>query len=172
MFRDSVEIDELKYPIRVRQIRMRMDSEGAGRRRGAPGAIVEYGPKHSPMNAAYVTDGFHNPPRGTRGGGDAAPSVPFRIAADGTREPLPPIASVPLEARELLGHELSGGGGYGDPLEREPVRVRDDVLAQFVSFERAHDVYGVVFADRVLNDALAVDEAATHRRREELRASR
>ena len=45
MFRDSVEIDEQKYPIRVRQIRMRMDSEGAGRRRGAPGAVVEFGPK-------------------------------------------------------------------------------------------------------------------------------
>ena len=40
MFRDSVEIDELKYPIRVREIRIRQDSEGAGRRRGAPGAIV------------------------------------------------------------------------------------------------------------------------------------
>ena len=59
------------------------------------------------MNAAYVTDGYHNPPRGTRGGGDAAPSVPFRVKADGTREPLPTIASVPLAPGELLGHELT-----------------------------------------------------------------
>jgi N-methylhydantoinase B len=172
MFRDSVEIDEQKYPIRVRQIRMRMDSEGAGRRRGAPGAIVEFGPKRSPMNAAYVTDGYHNPPRGTRGGGDAAPSVPFRITAEGTREPLPTIASVPLEAGELLGHELSGGGGYGDPLEREPERVRDDVLAHFVSVPRAREVYGVVFVDEILDGTLTVDEAATRRCRQELRAGR
>jgi N-methylhydantoinase B len=172
MFRDSVEIDEQKYPIRVRQIRMRMDSEGAGRRRGAPGAVVEFGPKDADMNAAYVTDGYHNPPRGTRGGGDAAPSVPFLLRADGAREPLPTIASVPLAPGELLGHELSGGGGYGDPLEREPERVRDDVLARFVSFGRARDVYGVVFAADVLDDSLAVDAGATSRRREELRAGR
>ncbi len=171
MFRDSVEIDEQKYPIRVRQIRMRTDSEGAGRQRGAPGAIVEFGPKQSTMNAAYVTDGFHNPPRGTRGGGDAAPSVPFRITADGAREPLAPIASVPLAPGELLGHELSGGGGYGDPLERELAKVRADVLARFVSLARARDVYGVVFAGEVLDDTLAVDEDATRRRRDELRAA-
>ena len=171
MFRDSVEIDEQKYPIRVRQIRMRTDSEGAGRRRGAPGAIVEFGPKDAEMNAAYVTDGYHNPPRGTRGGGDAAPSVPFLLRADGGREPLPTIASVPLAAGELLGHELSGGGGYGVATEREPVLVRDDVLAQFVSFERARDVYGVVFRSDALDDSLEIDEAATERRREELRAA-
>ena len=172
MFRDSVEIDEQKYPIRVRQIRMRMDSEGAGRTRGAPGAVVEFGPKDAEMNAAYVTDGYHNPPRGTRGGGDAAPSVPFRVKADGSREPLPTIASVPLAPGELLGHELSGGGGYGDPLEREPRWVLADVLSQFVSFERARDVYGVVFTGEALDDSLTVDEGATARRREELRAAR
>jgi N-methylhydantoinase B len=172
MFRDSVEIDEQKYPIRVRQIRMRMDSEGAGKRRGAPGAVVEFGPKDLAMNAAYVTDGYENPPRGTRGGGDAAPSTPYRLRADGEREDLPLIASVELAAGELLGHELSGGGGYGDPLEREAELVRDDVLAQFVSFARARDVYGVEFEDEVLAPSLAIDAAATERRREQLRAAR
>lgn len=172
MFRDSVEIDEQKYPIRVRQIRMRMDSEGAGKRRGAPGAVVEFGPKDLAMNAAYVTDGYENPPRGTRGGGDAAPSTPYRVRADGERESLPLIASVELAAGELLGHELSGGGGYGDPLEREVELVREDVLAQFVSFERAREVYGVEFEDEVLAPSLAIDAAATERRREQLRAAR
>jgi len=69
MFRDSVEIDEQKYPIRVTEIRVRPDSEGAGRRRGAPGFRVAYGPKHDEMRAFYVTDGHHFPPRGVRGGG-------------------------------------------------------------------------------------------------------
>jgi N-methylhydantoinase B len=170
MFRDSIEIDEQKYPIRVKEIRMRTDSEGAGRRRGAPGAIVSYGPKNDAMSAAYVTDGFHNPPRGTRGGGEAARSIPYRVDAAGDRQPLEPIAQVQLTAGELLGHELSGGGGYGDPLEREPDMVRTDVLSHWVSFPRARDVYGVVFVEDVLSDALEVDEAATDRRRKELRA--
>ena len=171
MTRDSVEIDEQKYPVRVREIRMRTDSEGAGYRRGAPGAVVAYGPKTSPMHAAYVTDGFVNPPRGTRGGGDAAPSIPYKIAADGSETPLDPIAQVSIGPGELLGHALSGGGGYGDPLAREPERVRDDVLSQWVSFERAREVYGVVFAREVLGDELTVDVEATRAQRERLRAA-
>jgi N-methylhydantoinase B len=172
MFRDSVEIDEQKYPIRVKEIRVREDSEGAGRRRGAPGFRVAYGPKHDEMRAFYVTDGCHFPPRGVRGGGDAAPSLPYVIHTNGEIEDLPTIANHDVQAGELLLHLLSGGGGYGDPLEREVERVRDDVLSQFITFERARDVYGVVFTGTELTDALAVDEAGTERQRERIRAGR
>jgi N-methylhydantoinase B len=165
MFRDSVEIDEQKYPIRIREVRIRPDSEGAGRRRGAPGTRVLFGPKHDPMTAAYVTDGFHHPPRGTRGGGSAAASIAFKATAAGTEEPLEPIAQVVLQPGELLGHLLSGGGGYGDPFEREPERVRADVLAGFVGFGRAREVYGVAFEREVLDDSLRVDETETGRLR-------
>ena len=165
MFRDSVEIDEQKYPIRVGEVRIRVDSEGAGRRRGAPGARVTFGPKRDPMTAAYVTDGYHHPPRGTQGGGTAAPSIAFKASSDGVEEALDPIAQVVLEPGELLGHALSGGGGYGHPHGREPERVRDDVLARFVSFERAREVYGVAFRREVLDDSLEVDEAETGRLR-------
>jgi N-methylhydantoinase B len=165
MFRDSVEIDEQKYPIRIREVRIRIDSEGAGRRRGAPGTRVTFGPKRDPMTAAYVTDGFHHPPRGTQGGGTAAPSIAFKASAAGVEEDLDPIAQVVLEPGELLGHLLSGGGGYGDPHEREPERVREDVLARFVSSERARDVYGVAFEQAVLDDSLTVDKQETARLR-------
>jgi N-methylhydantoinase B len=172
MFRDSVEIDEQKYPIRVTEIRVRPDSEGAGRRRGAPGFRVAYGPKHDEMRAFYVTDGCHFPPRGVRDGGDAAASLPFKVTTNGQEEELPPIASTDLHAGELLLHLLSGGGGYGDPLQREVERVRQDILSEFVTFERARDVYGVVFANTELSDALAVDTDATNRHRESLRVMR
>jgi N-methylhydantoinase B len=161
MFRDSVEIDEQKYPIRIREVRIRTDSEGAGRRRGAPGTRVAFGPKRDPMTAAYVTDGYHYPPRGTQGGGTAAPSIAFKATAGGEEEELHPIAQVVIEPGELLGHLLSGGGGYGHPHAREPERVRDDVLARFVSFERARDVYGVAFDRHVLDDSLVVDDQKT-----------
>src|SRR5262249_49543126 len=96
MFRDSVEIDEQKYPVRIREIRVRADSEGPGRRRGAPGTRVLYGPKRDPMTAAYVTDGFHHPPRGTRGGGTAAASTAFMEGAAGVERELDPIAHVAI----------------------------------------------------------------------------
>jgi N-methylhydantoinase B len=161
MLRDSVEIDEQKYPVRITELRVRADSEGAGRRRGAPGTICVYGPKHDPMTAAYVTDGYRFPPRGTQGGGDAAASEPFLVRADGSVEPLDPIAQVDLQPGELLGHRLSGGGGYGDPRERAPELVREDVLARFVSFERACEVYCVAFEREVLDDSLTVDAGET-----------
>jgi len=165
MLRDSVEIDEQKYPVRIAELRVRTDSEGAGRRRGAPGTFCAYGPKRDPMTAAYVTDGFRFPPRGTQGGGDAAASEPFLVRVDGSVEPLDPIAQVELQPGELLGHRLSGGGGYGPPAEREPELVRNDVLARFVSPERAREVYRVAFVREVLDDSLAVDEAETWRLR-------
>jgi N-methylhydantoinase B len=117
------------------------------------------------MTAAYVTDGYHHPPRGTQGGGTAASSIAFKVRADGSEEELHPIAQVELPPGELLGHLLSGGGGYGDPREREPRLVREDVLARFVGFERAREVYGVAFEREVLDDSLAVDEAETRRLR-------
>jgi N-methylhydantoinase B len=73
-----------------------------------------------------------------------------------------------LEPGELLGHLLSGGGGYGPPAEREPERVRDDVLARFVSFERARDVYRVAFTREVLDDSLEIDREQTARLREKV----
>ena len=169
MFRDSIEIDELKYPILVRELRMRQDSEGAGRRRGAPGTTVRYGPRWSAMTAAFITDNVFNPPRGTNGGGGAAPNVTFKDTASERELPIPPVGLIDIAPDELLGTHSTGGGGYGDPLEREPDRVRDDVLASFVSFARARDVYGVVFAEDVLAERLTVDAAATTARRRELR---
>jgi N-methylhydantoinase B len=171
MFRDSVEIDEQKYPIRVKEIRIRQDSDGAGRRRGAPGFICAYGPKELPMTATYVSDGFVHPPRGTRGGLEGARSLAYRVRADGTTEPLDAIGEVLLQPGELLGHALSGGGGYGHPLDREPERVRADVLAHFVSFEKAREVYGVIFEEETLSETLTVDVEATRALRDRLRES-
>ena len=161
MFRDSVEIDEQKYPIRVGEVRIRPDSEGAGRRRGAPGARVTFGPKRDPMTAAYVTDGYHHPPRGTQGGGTAAPSIAFQACRGRRRGGARPDRAGRARAGRAARARADGGGGYGDPRGREPERVRDDVLARFVSFERAREVYGVVFRAEVLDDSLEVDPAET-----------
>jgi N-methylhydantoinase B len=168
MFRDSIEVSEQKYPIRVGELRIRQDSEGAGRRRGAPGATVRYGPRWDEMNAAYVTDCVLYPPRGTRGGGDAARNIPFRASADGAETEVAALGAEVIEPGGFIGQHHTGGGGYGSPLEREPERVLEDVLSGFISFARARDVYGVVFDADHASAALAVDPAATAQRRREL----
>jgi len=60
-----------------------------------------------------------------------------------------------------------GGGGWGDPLERDPALVRRDVREEFVSRATAFDDYGVV-----LRDDLTLDETATQQRREQIRSKR
>jgi N-methylhydantoinase B len=61
----------------------------------------------------------------------------------------------------------SAGAGWGDPLEREPERVADDVLFEMVSRDVARSIYGVI-----VNDDASVDEKATEKRRAEIRAER
>ena len=77
-----------------------------------------------------------------------------------------------LAAGEGIVGLQSGGGGYGDPLERDPDLVRRDVLRHWISAARARDVYGVVFAAEELDATLAVDAKATQGARSRLRAER
>jgi N-methylhydantoinase B len=73
----------------------------------------------------------------------------------------------PLPADSVMFTLTGGGGGWGDPLERQVSRVREDVLNEFVSREAAAKFYGVI-----VNDDLTVDEAATAALRVKLRAAR
>lgn len=170
MFRDSVELSELKYPFRVGELRMRVDSEGAGRRRGAPGATVTFGPRWDEMEAAYVTDCVSFPPRGTQGGGTASGNVSFMLTTEGEERIIPSLGTITLQAGEQIGQRSTGGGGYGPAWEREPARVLADVLAGFVSFERAKSVYGVAFVADVMSADLAIDDDGTAALREALAA--
>ncbi|MBL8583527.1 MAG: hydantoinase B/oxoprolinase family protein, partial [Rhizobiaceae bacterium] len=110
------------------------------------------------------------PSRGVRGGEQGAPAASFFIAADGSEKPLPNAFNLDIKAGEWLrGHE-SGGGGYGDPFERDPTRVLHDVLEGWETLERAHDVYGVVLTGSARDETLAVDPAATKQKRAGQRA--
>ena len=89
------------------------------------------------------------------------------VSVDGVEKDIPAVGDVELQPGEMLGHRLSGGGGYGDPSERDPELVRADVLARFISFERARDVYRVAFTSNLLTDQLEIDVESTERLRTE-----
>jgi N-methylhydantoinase B len=83
------------------------------------------------------------------------------------------FSDLPLASGDVFSRPTAGGGGYGDPLERDPDRVRDDVADDYVSIARARKDYGVVL--RVIDADLAeysVDHAATERERAQIRARR
>jgi N-methylhydantoinase B len=153
MFRDSVEMDEIHHPMRVEAQYILRDTEGAGRKRGAPGGYVEYGPVEAPMEVVYVSDGSINPARGARGGGSGSRSEQFRRGLDGELIALEPCDRVVLQPGEMVISKSCGGGGYGPPTERDPEAVRHDLAEGWISRERAESTYGVVFtADGELDD--------------------
>ncbi|HEY6780361.1 MAG TPA: hydantoinase B/oxoprolinase family protein, partial [Thermoleophilaceae bacterium] len=166
VYKDSVEVDEQRYPIHVFEQRLLPDTEGSGRRRGGLGCRVSYGPKAGPVTIAYSVEAHHNPPRGVRGGHDGQPTNVWKQDARGERVEVPLVGAIELAPGERIVSISSGGGGYGNPLERAPALVLADVLEGWVSRERALAVYGVVIGG---DDT--VDEQATTERREATRAA-
>ena len=76
------------------------------------------------------------------------------------------------EAGEAIAYHYGGGGGWGDPLDRDPARVLDDVLDEYVSPRSAREDYGVVLTGSLEGVDLAVDVQATARRRAGMRRRR
>ena len=165
---DETEVIEQKYPFVVFETKVRPDSEGAGRRRGAPGNICIYGPLDGSMEAHYSLDGMFNVPKGVQGGGPALRPEAWLIEQDGSTRFLPDIVGEQrIEEGTRLLSLSSGGGGYGQPHTRDAGAVLADVVEGYVTIERAADVYGVVVAgDPAKVETLSIDAAATAARRE------
>ena len=147
MYHDSTEVDEQKYPLHVHVKRLIPDSEGAGRHRGSFGSEVVYSPKNLPMTIAYSFEGHENPARGVRGGGTGSPSDGWLIDVDGSHVDLPMASALEITAGQRVLSRTGGGGGYGDPLDREPALVAEDAREGLISRGRAFDVYGVVLLE-------------------------
>jgi N-methylhydantoinase B len=78
---------------------------------------------------------------------------------------------VPVAASQRIMYDYGGGGGWGDPLDRDPQAVLDDVLDEYVSVDGAERDYGVVLTGSLEDLTLAVDEEATVALREGRRSS-
>jgi N-methylhydantoinase B len=184
---DSVEMLERTYPLQFRSLRLLADSGGAGRLRGGPASEVIYGPRATPMRVFYMADYARHPAKGVRGGLAGAAASAHEVAADGSERQVEAIGDSLLEPGEWIRGVEAGGGGYGDPLEREPDAVLADVLERWVTPGAARDVYGVVLvepgadahaatgddagAGRAAGD-FALDPAGTEQLRAELRERR
>jgi N-methylhydantoinase B len=123
----QVEPVEMRCPLVIESIECRADSGGTGQWRGGLGSRTTF----LLREAAIITvrsDRHHFPPPGVHGGSAGAPGGYFRVAPDGTRVRLPDkTTGVHLLAGERFVVETSGGGGLGDPHERESVLVAADV---------------------------------------------
>tara|TARA_B110000438_G_C15794476_1_gene642256 strand:- start:446 stop:2206 length:1761 start_codon:yes stop_codon:yes gene_type:complete len=145
---DSVELDELRFPMKVYKQEIYINSEGAGKRRGSPGAYVEFGPLGSNMKVAYASDGSYFPAAGVRGGGNASKAKQYKIDKFGKKVNLPIVHEVELLENERIVSITQPGGGYGPPYERELLRVQKDFLEGWITKKRAYEVYGVKFNNK------------------------
>ena len=167
---DSVEVTEQKYPIQFRAIRLLADTGGPGRFRGAPAGEIIFGPKRDPIAVFYFADFAQNAAQGVWGGMPGALARIVKVEREGTETPRPAIGDTTLTVGEWIKGAEAGGGGYGDPLQRDPERVRWDVLESWVSMECARDVYGVVLTGS--GEAMSVDGSATKALRSRLAEQR
>jgi N-methylhydantoinase B/oxoprolinase/acetone carboxylase alpha subunit len=150
-----VEVAEQEYPILVERYGLVPDSGGAGRHRGGL-AVERVWRCLTPDTSLIVrSDRAAHPPYGLAGGAPGAPSSNV-LHRNGSSDNLPPMFSIEIEVGDVYEHRTAGGGGWGDPRERDPGAVAADVNDEKVSPAAARDLYGVV-----LTDDGRVDEAAT-----------
>jgi N-methylhydantoinase B len=167
----DVELLEHEFPVQIHRYELRPDSAGAGRWRGGLGPEFEVEPLGHDAALVLWGEGTAYPALGLLGAG--SPLAERKVARrylidDGAETELPPHGIVPIRAGQRLRTCPAGGGGVGDPLERELEAVRADVENGLVSLEAAREEYGVV----VDPDTRAVDGRATDALRRALAEAR
>jgi N-methylhydantoinase B len=157
-----VEILESLYPVMFTQWALRPDSAGPGKHRGGLGAIYEIEAlADGGADVFLIGERGKYPPFGVNGGGAAALN---RFVYETDRgEATPPLVSKVTDVKIRQGQkvrlETPGGGGFGDPLARDPRHVARDVRLGYVSRESARRDYAVILADDGSLDTTATARA-------------
>lgn len=150
-----VEVNEHSYPILVERYSLIPESAGPGRWRGGHGIRKDIRVLAEKTQLMNLGERHRVRPPGLLGGrpGRNAETV---INPDGEARTIHSKGRYELREGDLVSHRLSGGGGYGNPIERDPELVSADVVAGLLSVDTARREYGVV-----LDDGGTIDVEAT-----------
>jgi N-methylhydantoinase B len=163
-----VEVMEQKFPVLFRHCRLREGSGGAGRHRGGFGVDYEIEVLAGEARASFVMDHGRFGPPGIAGGAAGAANVVtiHRTGPVGpetfTPEHLSKDQDIRLAAGDRVAVMTPGGGGYGDPMTRDPRAVAHDVSRSYYTTAEARDLWGVALT--ITGD---VDREATRRLRQQ-----
>ncbi|MFH1489277.1 MAG: hydantoinase B/oxoprolinase family protein [Pseudomonadota bacterium] len=165
-----IENIELKCPVIIEERALRRDSGGAGKFRGGLGLDTRVRSIVEGRWNLMQTKRRQCPPWGLNGGKDGAPSdsllkLPGQDEWNSVDVGLHPV---PKDSRVII--RTAGGGGWGDPLERDPERVLEDVIEGFITAEAAKKEYGVVLKPGSGENAFKLDLEATRKTREAMSA--
>jgi N-methylhydantoinase B len=152
------EVVEARFPVLVERYELNVAARGgAGRRRGGFGVVREYRLRGGVETSGYGSiGGAERRPWGLAGGHEGTTNY-LEYVRGGSVERRGRVAHAPLADGQLVRSVTGTGGGFGDPREREPERVRDDVRDGYVTLEDAREVYAVA----VDPETLEVDATET-----------
>ncbi len=157
----DIEMLEHSYPIIIHRYGLMEDSGGAGKNRGGSGTCWEVEPLDTPMTLITFGEGRRIPAMGAAGAKSAmiAPKVGrLELTRNGEVEVITDNVIETIQPGQRAANRNPGGGGFGNPFQREVQKVVEDVRNGLVSLDGARLDYGVVITDR---DTLTVDSAAT-----------
>jgi N-methylhydantoinase B len=137
-----VEVAEAEFPIRIERYGLVPDSGGAGEHRG--GLAVERAWRCLTPDTSLIvrSDRAAHPPYGLLGGAPGALSSNVLLKPDGSEAVLPSMFSTTIGEGDVYVHRTAGGGGWGDPLRRDPARIAEDVADGKVTPQAARRDYG------------------------------
>jgi len=147
----NIEIEEQYWPLLYHYRRICRDEKfpgsGAGAFRGGMGVEYEVSPVGTTVECTSLCTKFCSPVHGIFGGRGGHPAASdLKDAATGEIKKVlsSKVQGMPLTPEDSLYWGMTGGGGYGNPIDRDPAMVLEDYIEDYVSLETARDVYGVV----------------------------
>ncbi len=164
-----VEMIEALHPLEIECYGMVENSGGPGRFRGAQAFRRQYRVRGDGVQIVMRSDRRKFLPYGLNGGSPGTPS--WNLVNPGPAQeivPVMPMEAIHLGTDDVFCHISASGAGQGDPLERDPALVAEDVREERLDAAYAEEVYGVVFRA----GSLECDAEATAARRAGLRAAR
>ena len=158
-----VEIAEVELPVRFERYSIEQDTGGPGKHRGSLAQVRQVRCLADEAVLQIRSDKRKYPPYGLHGGKPGSPS--WNILNPGEGESvLPTMGTTDMKRGDVLRHVMAGGGGWGDPLERDPEAVMADVRDEKVTVGHALSEYGVVIDPKTLKADLAATAAERRNR--------
>jgi len=138
-----VEVFEDNYPVRINKFELRKNSGGPGKNRGGLGIIKEFEVLNDESNLYLWFERSVTPAWGIKNGkAGAKPNVVVRNGEQEKR--MLKVNAHPMKRTDVAVIYTGGGGGYGNPLERDVEQVKKDYLLGYIDLEHAKNEYGVV----------------------------